>query len=498
MQDATRAQQCLARLCELTAPSLLLEVWPVVLRMARLVQGFRSQPPSPAATQRFETELAGLLCELGRRIVEWTLNHLEPHDPALLPRELFWQGDHYRLKRRSPSRNWNCLFGKIRVWRWLYEPTEDLGLASLFPLELQLGLVGGVATPALADRVAQLAVDLSQRQLLAVLQEEHHVCWGAETLRKVTAAMAEAMSPFRHSAQVEQVLGWLTQAAAEEGPRRIVLAAGRDGVMLPIRRLEQYKEAATATLSVYNRWGQRLGTVYLGQMPQAGQAALSEELTRLIQDVLAAWQGPPLRLVYVTDAGFHPSEYFEQVLCRLPDPWHPGQCLPWEWVVDYYHACQYLSQLAEAIFGPGRAAYAWAAKMRRWLKDKPGGVFRVLRSAGALRTIRGLVGEESAYDQAYAYLRRHAPAMDYARHRRLRTPIGSGVTEAACKIVFTQRFKRAGMKWDIEAGASILTLRVIALSRIWPAVRDAMLASLSTSQPRTPNASHDEPVEIAA
>ena len=88
--------------------------------------------------------------------------------------------------------------------------------------------------------------------------------------------------------------------------------------------------------------------------------------------------------------------------------------------------------------------------------------------------------------------------MDYCTCRRLRTPIGSGVTEAACKIVFTQRFKRAGMKWNIEDGASILALRVIALSKLWPTVRDAMLASNYKIQPRTPNAFHDAPVEIAA
>jgi hypothetical protein len=359
-------------------------------------------------------------------------------------------------------------------------------------------LVGGVATAALADRVAQLGVDFSQRQLLAVLREQHHVQWGAETLRKVTAAVAEAMSPFRHQAQVEQVLAWLRQAAEKGGPRRIVLSAGRDGVMLPIRGFEKYKEGAAATLSVFNRWGKRLGTVYLGQMPEAGQGTLSDELTRLIQDVLAAWQGPALRLVFVTDAGFHPSDYFQNVLSRMPDPRHPGKSLSWEWVVDYYHACQYISQLAQAIFGPGRAAYAWAAKMRRWLKEKPDGVFRVLRSAGALRSIRGLVGDESDYDDAYAYLRNHARFMDYSTYRRLLTPIGSGVTEAACKILFTQRFKCAGMKWNIDGGQPILALRVIALSNLWSTVRDAMFASYNEAQLRTPKRFQEEPPKIAA
>jgi hypothetical protein len=82
--------------------------------------------------------------------------------------------------------------------------------------------------------------------------------------------------------------------------------------------------------------------------------------------------------------------------------------------------------------------------------------------------------------------------MNYAERRRLRVPIGSGVTEAACKIVFSQRFKCAGMKWGIETGASVLDLRVIALSGIWSEVRDAMFQSLTNALPSTPRQFHHE------
>lgn len=487
MQDVTRAHTCLTRLCQLTSPQLLLDLWPIVLRIARLVNRFRQQPLSPANTHRFETELLDLLTEMGRRIVQWTFNSLSPADRGLLPQEVFYLHDHYRIKRLSPTRNLNCLFGKIRVWRWLYEGTEGLGLPALFPLQLELGIVAGVATPALADRVGRLAAELTQRQCLDVLRQQHHVVWGAETLRKVTAGLAEAMAPFRHQAQVNQVLAWLTQAAQQGGPRKILLSVGRDGVMLPIRLCKKYREGAAATVSVFNRHGKRLGTVYLGQMPEAGQTTLSDELTRLLNDVLAGWEGPALRLTYVTDAGFHPREYFEQVLCRMPDPRRAGKFLEWEWVVDYYHACQYISKLGEAIFGKGREASAWSAKMRRWLKEKPGGVYRVLRSAGALRSIRGLVGEEENYSDAYGYLRRHAGSMDYRRLRHLGSPIGSGITEAACKIVFAQRFKQAGMKWNIADGSCILTLRVISLSKLWSTTRDAMYASYNETPRPTPH-----------
>ena len=491
MQDATRTVRCLTILIRLTGVDLVIPLWLVALRIARLVGGFRRGRPSPEAMFEFESDLQALLRETGRLIVQWTVNHLEPGDECRreMPRLFLWDGEYYRRRRKSPLRNLNCLFGPIALRRFCCQPLETCGRC-LFPLEIQLGIVTGVATAALADAVSRMAADLTQKQTLERLRQ-HGVCWGVGTLRKVAAALAETMSEHRHQAQVQRVLGWLKQAAAGKGPRRFVLSAGRNGVMVPIVKNRSYQEAAAATLSVMNRWGRRLGTVYLGQMPEAQQTTLGDELTRLLSDVLSRGDGPPPRLVYVTDCGHHPTVYFEEVLSRMINPRRPTEFLQWEWIVDYYHACQYITKLGESIFGPGREAFAWAAKQRRVLKEKPGGVFRVLRSAGALPAIRGLVGSAASYDTAYRYLRQRAGKMDYRNYRRLRLPIGSGVTEAACKIVFTQRFKQSGMKWTIEGGRAILALRVIALSGIWDHVRRARLRSSPMPQPITPEDSNE-------
>jgi hypothetical protein len=498
MQDAITVGQCLARLAKLTNWNLLVQLWPVALRIARLAVGFGKETVCPSQMLAFEKDLRQLLDEIGRLIVQWKLNRLEPESRSAMPQLVLWEGDAFRPKRLSPMRNLNCLFGPIRVSRWLYESFDNIGLPSLFPLERSLGIVAGVATPALADAVARLAVDFTQRQVLDTLRQQYHVAWGVPTLRHVTQAMAEGIAPFQHAARLQMLLGWFTQATQKSGPVRFTLAVGRDGLMLPIRGKDTYKEGATATVSVLDRWGKRLGTIYLGRMPESGQGTLSAELTRLLRDVLAEWQGATPRLVYVTDAGFHPRDYFETVLSQMLDPKRPGHFLAWEWTVDYYHACCYVSKMAEAIFGPGREAHSWAAKMRRWLKEKPGGIHRVLRSAGALRTIRGLVGQDKTYQDAYAFLQKHAPWMDYAGGRRRRMPIGSGVTEAACKIVFSQRFKCSGMKWDIAGGAAILELRVAVLSRTWTAVRDAMFASQCPMPPPTPAQECGLPVANAA
>ena len=132
---------------------LLAELWPILLGMARLVAGFRRSDLSPAAMFRFETELSSLLREMGRRIVQGTVNHLEPDDRQAWPPLVKWQGEYYRRRGKSPLRNLNCLFGPIALRRCCYQPLEACGRC-LFPLQVQLGIVVGVATPALADAVA--------------------------------------------------------------------------------------------------------------------------------------------------------------------------------------------------------------------------------------------------------------------------------------------------------------------------------------------------------
>ena len=115
--------------------------------------------------------------------------------------------------------------------------------------------------------------------------------------------------------------------------------------------------------------------------------------------------------------------------------------------------------------------------MRHVLKSKVDGVARVLQSASALRRCRGLRGQAKLYNQAYRYIKTRTQWMRYQSYQRQKLPRGSGITEAACKVVFTQRLKRSGMSWTIAGGQVILDLRVIRLSRVWDDVHRRYLAS---------------------
>jgi hypothetical protein len=286
------------------------------------------------------------------------------------------------------------------------------------------------------------------------------------------------LASFREEAQIAKLLEALTKADKSKGRHRPVLVAGRDGIHVPIRGA-RYQEGATATVAVLNRRGQRVTTVYLGQMPEAGQGTLSAQLTALLTQVLRRWHargGQPPRLEYVTDGGHHPRDYYQKVLRHWPDPWRPSRTLCWQWVLDFWHACGYVQQLVTALFGEGERAQAWYRKWRRWLRDRRRGVSEVLRSASWHYNHRQLSkAKEALFWESYRYLRKHAVWMQYADYRRQGLQIGSGVTEAACKTVFAERLKRSGMTWKGAGGQVILDLRVLVLSGVWQQTHQAYL-----------------------
>ena len=274
-------------------------------RGAKLMAQFLDQEPTPQKMATFERELSALLREVGRRIVAWVLNHVEPECPEEAPSRLWLQGQAYR-RRKKHGTSMATLFGPVGVWRRLYEPLT-LGLRAIHPLELRLGMEGGVATPALAERIGGWAADHTQRQVLAMLTSDQGVQWSWTTLRTLLDRLRTGMGAHRQAAQVDQVVRWLHQARASTGRWQPTLAVGRDGVNVPLRH-GAWKEGATATVSVMDRRGKRVGTVYLGQMPESGQTTLTTQLTALIRDLLQQVDSQGLRLVSGSDDGYHPSD----------------------------------------------------------------------------------------------------------------------------------------------------------------------------------------------
>jgi len=443
---------------------------------------------SPTSMCEFETQIAEQVRELARQLMERVLNLLEAADPQTMPPHAQFQaGGYRRLNQKTRNAHVGTLFGSIELWRYPYRYWHrGMPEQCLFPLEMQLGLLQG-ATPALADAVGRYMAQAgaTQQSVLERLKSQHRLCWGTERLRDLTHDLAQGFQGLTEEFQVRRILELLEKAEHSRGRCRPVLSVGRDGVTLREYRYRFFEHATVGTVAVYDRAGNRLGTVYLAFPPQLGQAQMTARLTALLREILQRWQGPLPRLTYVTDAGENETKYYRTVLRSMQHP-RTGEKLHWFRIIDYYHAAERIWTMAAALFGPDNPqGRSWALRMCRLLK-KSSGPSRVLHSAAALRGRRRLSKSRAAeYRKAYNYIRCRSKFMQYHEYKRWNLPLGSGVTEAACKTVVAQRLKLSGMRWGKAGSQMILNLRVVLLSGIWQPLYREFLQTRKPDELRT-------------
>lgn len=447
-------------------------------QLINAVQTFLASPISPTTFFVFEMAVLGLTREIGRRLVELVINTLEPENAEELPRDLWFECGGYRRRNQKTRNSYVAtLFGTITLWRRGYRSWET-SEGSIFPLEMLLGLTKG-ATPALVDWLGRKMAEsgANQARVLELLRQECGVLMGVKRLRACIDQLSGAMSELRETHQVQALLDALEQAYKSRGSRKPVLSVGRDGITLRQYKHGFFEVATAATVSVYDRGGKRLATIYLAWPPELGQATMDRMLTDLLHELLECWQGPLPRLSYVTDSGSNETSYYENVLRRMLHP-RTGQQLSWQRVVDYYHVSERIWGMATALFGKEtREGIAWAHRMLKALK-KPSGASRVLHSAASLYHRRKLSKARSNdFWKAYRYIQKRTRFMRYSEYASNHIPLGSGVTEAACKTIFTQRLKQSGMRWSFEGAKRILNLRVILLSKTWSSTYAAHLVN---------------------
>ena len=78
----------------------------------------------------------------------------------------------------------------------------------------------------------------------------------------------------------------------------------------------------------------------------------------------------------------------------------------------------------------------------------------------------GVIGRENLV-AAISYFKNNLQEhrMNYSEHIEKNHSIGSGVTEAACKVIVKQRLCESGMKWKNKGASIVLSLRTL-LERI--------------------------------
>jgi len=137
-------------------------------------------------------------------------------------------------------------------------------------------------------------------------------------------------------------------------------------------------------------------------------------------------------------------------------------------ILDWYHAAQHLHGFASVLHArDDAAATAWAKHAKGILFERGGGALldylqQVTLPKGTPREVR----EELR--KLLGYFKHNRHRTDYPTYRRNGWDIGSGPTEAGCKII-GERLKGSGMRW-VEYGAQTVgALRALYVSsaKLW-------------------------------
>jgi hypothetical protein len=331
------------------------------------------------------------------------------------------------------------LLGEISLKRGVYQSNN--AKRSICPLELKLRFINDYVSFAAAEYICYSMASMTLGEFV-----KHCKKW---TLMKPSEGTVKRVLDYvGHFLETSNFLDMIR--SEETLPEdAVTLAMSIDSTCVNIRR-EGWRHATAATLSTYDTNGNRLDTVYIGRMPETGKFQAKRLLEKEVEARMAKQNFK--YIVCIADGARDLWRYFRR---KYPNTIH---------VVDFFHVCEHLSKLSDLFFDNRSEAKTWYKKYRTILKEDPQGASKLIRAA---RYRRSLIKENPEIESEIKYLQHNRKRMNYFELRQKKLPIGSGVVEAACKNLIGARMKKSGMRWSVDGGQTILTLRSIILSNRW-------------------------------
>jgi len=331
------------------------------------------------------------------------------------------------------------LLGEISLKRGIYQSNK--ASRSICPLEVKLKFINDYVSFAAAEYICYSLASMTLREFVQHCKKWTFMKPSEGTVKRVLEYVGDFLetSDFLHAIQSKQAVC----------KKAVTLAMSMDSTSVLIRK-KGWKHATAATVSTYDAKGNRLDTVYIGRMPEKGKTQAKRLLEKEVEAITKKQQFK--YVVCIADGARDLWLFFRK---KYPNAIH---------VVDFFHVCEHLSRLSELFFKDPSDAKAWYEKQRTILKEDPNGAAKVIR---AVRYRRGKAKENPEIESELKYLQRNRKRMNYFELQQNKLPIGSGVVEAACKNLIGARMKKSGMRWTIDGGQTVLTLRSLILSNRW-------------------------------
>jgi hypothetical protein len=322
-------------------------------------------------------------------------------------------------------------------------------------------------TPTLQAHLSRLGARLSFAEAAAELGHRKGVRVGAATARRRTQADGAVYAALQ-DAQARRVLA--TAPPPRRGPAVQQLSV--DGAMAPLRD-GTWREGRTLAIGTVAP-GREPGTVRCEDLSYFSRMVDAETFTTLAAgEIHRRGVETAGRVAGVADGAEWEQAFLD---AHRPDAVR---------ILDFGHAAQRLSDVAEAVWGRGEPNPTWAAAQRAELRE--GAAASVLAASRALPLAASRDAAEAGRVQAavLGYLSPRLGQMRYAAFRAQGLPIGSGIVESANKLVVAARLKGAGRRWAEENVNPMVALRGAVCSDRWAEAWAQVAAARRAREPRT-------------
>lgn len=334
------------------------------------------------------------------------------------------------------AKQYQTPYGVATIERHVYQSSR--GGKTHCPLDQDARIVVS-STPRFARLIAHKYAEFGAARVTTDLAENHG--------RAVAKAFVQDVADAVATVALVKERDWEYELPAFDEPVATV-TVGLDGTCM-LMCDEGWREAMVGTLGFYDAGGRRLHTVYTAATPEYGKLTFAERFDREVDRAKAAC--PRARFVGLAD-GAKENWIYLDLITEVQ-------------VVDFYHVTQYLWAAAEALFeGPSAAGLRpWVDGWCHRLKHEPGAAAALIADLETRGATSGRKRPPEAVEKALTYLRNQAKGgrLGYAELAAEGIPIGSGVTEAACKVLVKQRLCRSGMRWKERGAATVLAVRCL-------------------------------------
>ena len=136
-----------------------------------------------------------------------------------------------------------------------------------------------------------------------------------------------------------------------------------------------------------------------------------------------------------------------------------------EFILDFYHFSEHIWLASNTCFGlNSQQAASFASELLHIAKHQ--GATEILLILASKRKVLRSPTKRKALGELINYIAKRIGQCDYPRYISQGWQIGSGPTEAMCKVL-TYRLKGSGMRWDRQGAEPIMALIALQQSNAW-------------------------------